>query len=88
METQQVEPYDIYFQEDLQKNLFDIFNFRFNVDIMEYQQTFGGINLTNLARIMDNTERASALRDIIVSGTKKATFLPGLPKDVAYIGKI
>lgn len=57
------------------------------MDILEYQQSYGGINLTNLARIMDNTERALTLRNIIVSGIKKATFLPGLPKDVAFIGK-
>jgi len=53
---------------------------------MEYQQPHGGINLTNLARIMENSDRATDLRKIIISGDKKATFLPGLPKDIAYIG--
>ena len=52
-----------------------------------FQSFGGGSNLNNLAKLMSNDSSASRLRSIVVSKTKKATFVPGLPKDVAIKGE-
>ena len=53
---------------------------------MFFQQTAGGANLNNLAKLMSNNERAATLRNIVITGKTEATFLPGLPRDVAIKG--
>jgi hypothetical protein len=53
----------------------------------EFQSIGGGSNLNNLAKLMSNDPNAARLRRIVISKTTKATFLPGLPKDVAIKGQ-
>ena len=59
----------------------------FLMEISCFQSFGGGSNLNNLAKLMSNDSSASRLRSIVVSKTKKATFVPGLPKDVAIKGE-
>jgi hypothetical protein len=52
------------------------------------QQTAGGANLNNLAKLMSNNPRAEKLRKIVITGKIPATFVPGLPREVATKGEI
>ena len=46
----------------------------------------GGANLNNLAKLMSNDPKSAKLRNMIVTKKTKATFVNGLPKDVASKG--
>lgn len=59
-------------------------NARYVLDRYEYVQSGG--NWLTLAKLMSNTEQASLLREAVIA-KKPATFVTGLPKEVAIQGK-
>ena len=60
-------------------------NTRFVIDKFEYTSQNSG-NWLNLARLMSNSDPAKRLRNVII-GKKSASFVSGLPKEVALVGK-
>ena len=68
---------------NLEKEILDR-NVRFVIDKFEYSQSGG--NWLTLAKLMSNSEPAQKLRQIVVA-KETATFVPGLPKEVAITGK-